>query len=529
MPGFRKPDVVVLGGGAAGMVVAAEATARGLGTVVLEAGPWRHPQRDFSGDEWDMLHPADGVLRWGPSDRSRAAWHRELDGLQGVFQVAGVGGTAAMSWGASPRAVVRSIEEDWPLRYRDLVGWYERIEEALPVSVPEALAPKDAAFIDGCRGLGLDHLLGPDTERIGWRFQPNSILPLAHGANPAFPEVDGCTACGGCISGCRNPENAPLERTAMRNGATVFAPAAYATGLLDLRTGCQVLDLLHEPAEDGMRRVRAVRYRTEDGRVIEQDGERFILAAGAIESPRLYLASGLPDTGWVGRGLTTHAMDLILGVLPDDIDPAAGQVSMARCDFPGFGAIFSLGLSPLLEGLALGAGRGLSHGAGPWASSGLLLGPDLKRLLERWRRTLCVGISVADEVVQANGVTRSQHAADALGPVPRVTYRPSDETLRRRDWLARRAGEVLLAAKADPPTIHRVDLGMLGIHLQGTMRMGSDPNSSIVDARGRCHAITNLSVADASILPNSLGGADPALTVQACASMVADAVGESLA
>ncbi|MFP5224945.1 MAG: GMC oxidoreductase [Actinomycetota bacterium] len=527
MPGTRKPDVVVIGGGTAGMVVAAESTARGLGTVVLEAGAWRHPQRDFSGDEWDMLHPADGVLRWGPTDRAEPPYLRELEGLGAVFQAAGVGGTGNMGWGASPRGMVRSFERGWPFGYRHLIEWYERIEEALPVRIPEALAPKDEAFLEGCRRLGLDHLLGPDTDKIGWRFQPNAILPLTAAATPTFPEADGCTACGGCISGCRQPENAPLERTAMRNGATSFAPGAYATGLLDLRTDCQVVGIVAEPTSEGLHRVRAVRYRTQDGKVIEQDGERFVLTAGAIESPRIYLASGLPDNGWVGRGLTTHALDLVAGVLPEEVDPSVGQVSMARCDFPGFGSVFSLGLTPLLAALAYGSGHGISHGHGPWATDGFVVGADLKRRMEKWRRTLFVGVSVDDEVDGSNGVRLSSGASDTAGPVPSIRYVPTDETLRRRDWLARRASEILVEAGADPASVHRFDLLGLGLHLHGTLRMGGEGNG-VVSAEGRFHSTTNLYCADASILPTSLGGADPALTVQACASMISERIAATL-
>lgn len=529
MPGMRKPDVVVIGGGAAGMVVAAETTARGLGTVVLEAGAWLHPQRHFTGDEWDMLQPSEGVFRWGPSDRHAPPWPRERDGVAGVFQIAGVGGSSLGSWGASPRAGVGSIDGRWPMRYRDLVPWYERIEEALPVRIPETLAPKDEAFIEGCRRLGLDHLLGPDVDRIGWRFQPMSVSPLVRTDDVAFPAADGCTACGGCIAGCRSPQNAPLERTAMRTSASVFAPAAYATGLLDLRTGCNAIELVHEAGVDGASRVRAVRYRAADGRIIEQDGEVFVLAAGAIESPRLYLMSGLIDGGLVGRGLTTHAMDLVSGELPADIEPARGVVSMARCDFPNYGAMFSMGLTPMLSALAAATGTSRSHGPGPWATRGALVGTGLKRRMERWPRTLAIGISVDDTVEDANEVRLSTAIRDVHGPAPRVHYRASDETVRRRDWLARRAAEMLLGLGAEPDSVHRADLANIIVHAHGTMRMGRDPSSSVTDGDGRCRATTNLYCADASILPSALGGADPALTVQACASMVADAVAHALA
>jgi choline dehydrogenase-like flavoprotein len=528
MPGFRTPDAVVIGGGATGLVVAHELTDRGLGVVLLEAGAWQQPQQDLSGDLTEMLHPVDGRWRWGPSDRAQAPWPRALEGLAAAPQIAAVGGLDLAGWGARPRAFVGSIEDGWPLRYADLVPWYERIEELLPVRVPDLLAPKDQRFVDACTSLRLGHLEGPDVDRVGWRLQPNAILPLAEhvpGTEDRYPAIDGCTGCGGCIVGCRNPEGAPIERTAKRSAAVALAPAAWASGRLDLRTGAVATRLLHEATDDGARRVRGVVYRTEDGALVEQDADTVVLCLGAIETPRLVLASGLGVPG-AGRGLTCHLMDLVSGALPDPIDPSLGSVSMARCDFPGNGSIFTLGLEPALFAIVSSLGDAAMRSSGPWATSGASIGPALKRRLEAWPRTLMLGISVDDRSRAGNGVRLHPDITDAHGAIPRIRYEADDDSVRRRDWLARRAGEILLEAGAEPGSIHRADAPATLIHAHGTMRMGVDPGSSVTAPDGRLHGTTNCFIADTSTFPNAIGGADPALTAQALAARTAHLLAE---
>jgi len=63
-------------------------------------------------------------------------------------------------------------------------------------------------------------------------------------------------------------------------------------------------------------------------------------------------------------------------------------------------------------------------------------------------------------------------------------------------------------------------------HACGTCRMGSDPQTSVINADGRAHGLTNLYIADASFFPSS-GGTNPGLTIAANALRVADRIGTS--
>jgi choline dehydrogenase-like flavoprotein len=518
----NMPDVVVVGCGGGGAVVAKELAEAGLGVVVLEAGPWHDPARDFTGLEWDMLNPIDAVFRWGPPDRTKPPWPRRRDGIPLAIQTAGVGGNTLHFGGNCPRGYPGPMELDWPFGYAELVPYYEKVEATLPVVVPEIASPKDALFIRGCEKIGLEHAPGPDVVRAGWRMQPNAILPVAEdAAELRYPTVDGCTQCGGCIAGCRLPEGAPLERIAKRSTNVSYAPLAVRTGRCEIRTGCFATRVLVERGREGLV-ARGVRYRDLDGRVLEQDARVVVLAGGAVETPRLWLASGLPDTGHVGRHLTTHWFEYVSAEFPHEVDMHLGQTSMVRADFPGYGFVESQALGPLAFAFVSFLGRSWhERPEGPWATRGRLLGAALKRKMEAYRRTLMLVVSVDDEADPANGVSLAEGLADENNPAPLIRYHPTPATVARREWLVERAGEILLAAGAIPETLHRADAAPSTVHQHGTMRMGRDPATSVVDDACEAHLVRRLFLGDASPFPNGIGGPNPTLTIQALATRTA--------
>ena len=122
-------DVIVVGAGGGGPVVAKELAARGLDVLLLEAGPaWTDPEREWSHDENTANNPATGIFRFGPGDRTQAPWARDLPQNCFVWQTAGVGGSTLHYFGNSPRAMPDALPG-----YDDLIPYYEWVEPTLPV------------------------------------------------------------------------------------------------------------------------------------------------------------------------------------------------------------------------------------------------------------------------------------------------------------------------------------------------------------------------------------------------------------
>jgi len=558
-------DVIVIGAGGGGPVMAKELAGRGLDVLMLEAGG-RHaePEKEWAHLENDANNPATGYFRWGPSDRTKPAWLRELPQLSYIFQVSGVGGTTLHYYGNHPRAmpgVFRGFggrnagaydrAHQFPFAYRELVPYFEWVEHTLPVETA-AMGTKEEVFLDAARRRGLAYQSSKDATRDAHRPQENAILQPRGTAGRSrdpkkirYPDARGCTFCGFCLQGCYEPRGAPRNHAAKRSTDNSYAPMAltadaWARGgkAVTLVTDAFVTRVETEQVE-GAPRARAVHWRdTRTGAQSSEEAKVVVLAAGCVENPRLWFNSGLPNpNGWVGRGLTDHAFDMVLGVMPYYTGSSKGPSSAARCDYPARGGLENFAFNPGYQaagalisdaGMAGLYDNGAEIGTAGAKSLGRLVGSELKSLMSDIDRLISILVITDDDVEPQNRVELSTGLPpDEHGQVPKATIRQSRRSARTRRNREDMAGEAVKILKAGgAKDIYRIGWPSVILHVQSTMRMGESESDSVLDENAESRAVKGLFIADNSALANSLGGPNPTLTTQALATRTAEKIFE---
>jgi len=138
-------------------------------------------------------------------------------------------------------------------------------------------------------------------------------------------------------------------------------------------------------------------------------------------------------------------------------------------------------------------------------------------------------VAICEDLPEAtNCVTLDPDLTDSDGiPAPKITYRLSANSTKMLAHCVRSGREVLEAAGA---TYTHADspLQVAGWHLMGTTRMGTDPETSVVNEWGRCHDVRNLFIVDGSIFVTA-AAVNPTNTIQALALYIADTMKKNLA
>ncbi|MFF0490907.1 GMC family oxidoreductase N-terminal domain-containing protein [Nocardia sp. NPDC004068] len=539
-------DVIVIGAGGGGPVVAAELAGRGLDVLLLEGGP-RHadPRSQWSHAENDANNPNTGFLRFGPEDRRKPSWFREWAGNMFVWELSGVGGTTQHYFGNCPRpfpgvfqgysgpdAAAYDRAHEFPFPYEEFVPYLEWVEETLPVQTA-AMGTKESISFRGCEAVGLPVQTTRTSYRDSFRPQQNAILQPGGNAGRTdredlltYPAATGCTFCGHCFQGCYQPVRAPRNQFAKRSTDNSYVPLGLAADAV--RPGGRPVHLLADSfvttinwEQRGDQAVATgVTWRNNSsGEVFTEDAAVVVLSGGASGSPRVWFNSGLPNPNdWVGRGHTDHYLDWVVGVFDEYTGNSKGANSSARMDFPGHGCIEPVGLTPAIQAFSMNLsdsgvrgvydnGRGPT---GPWdGRAGRLVGQELMDLLGTGIDNLLNFLIPADE----NG---------APAKIDVVGRRRSAATHANREWVATRGAEIMRAAGAR--TVYRMDWAPLLLHVQSSMRMGTSPHDSVLDVNAESRWVKRLFIADNSALANSLGGPNPTLSTQALATRTAERI-----
>ena len=507
---FRESDAVdmlIVGAGAGGSTLAQRLARRGWRVLVLEAGPFWDPDEDWVSDE-----AGSHALYW---TEERVIGGEDPVELGKNNSGRGVGGSMIHYAGFCPRFHPSDFEtykrdgvgQDWPISYEDLKPHYERLELELPVAGewwpwgdphgyphgPHPVAGGAQRAWAGAKRLGIQVRVGP----VGI-------------TNGSFGHRPHCIYRGFCLQGCKvNAKASPLVThipDALEHGVEVRAECMVTRIEHDLSGRCTGVTFMHVGLEHF------------------QAAEAIAVAGYSIETPRLLLHSASErfphgignDNDLVGRRVMVQGAPQVAGRFEQ-------EMRMYKAPPPEICSEQFYETDP---------GRGFARGfaiqtVGPlpigWAEHVLAdghWGQALREYMRDYNHWYALGCLSELLPLPENRVTLAEEQDRHGMPVARMDYTQCQNDRDNIACAKQTLHDILEAAEAqDVLTIDRY------AHLVGGCPMADSPERGVVDSDQRVWGVPNLFLADGSVMPTQ-GSANPALTVMALASRLAERLGE---
>ncbi|HVV85393.1 MAG TPA: GMC family oxidoreductase [Kofleriaceae bacterium] len=472
-------DVVVIGTGAGGAVVAKELAEAGVAVVMIEEGDY-FERKDFA-------------------DRPFAMQRKLYRAAGATFSIGNVtipiplgktvGGTTTINSGTcfrTPDAVLRRWRDDHGLAdlSPEAMGpYFERVERVLQPgpTPPEHLGGCAQVVIRGADRLGYSH------------------RPLRRNA----PACDGQgVCCFGCPTDAKRSTNVSYVPMALRAGAELY-------------TGARVTRLVFDRG-----RAVGVVARSSGGRTLTVHAPAVVVACGSLLTPVLLMRNQVADrSGQLGRNLSIHPALGLLGEMEERVESWKGVPQSYSIDeFADQGILME------------GAATPLEYTASEMSQ----IGPRLIELAEGYDRVASFGFMVSDTSRGSVRLVRGR---------PVVTYNLGDPDVARIKRGAELLARVFFAAGArsvitpvhgfdelrGPADVDRLararlraaDFSLSAYHPLGTARMGRDPASSVIGPDHQVHGAPGLYVVDGAAVPTALG-VNPQVTIMALATRAAD-------
>src|SRR5665213_620502 len=554
-----KKDVVIVGLGWTGSILAWELAQEGLDIVAIERGPWRDTATDFPlsyiQDELRyrvrhelFLRPAQTSLTFRNNKDQAALPVRNW----GAFMLGnGVGG-GGVHWNAE---TWRFLPTDFTLkshltqRYGELEPHYDRFAYLCGTSGTAGNlngtiqdggnpfeGPRPRAYPTPAQRQPFSHpLCGKAARELGYKPfpQPSGNLSQAY-TNPLGVELGPCTYCGFCEwFGCANYSKASPQ--------TTILPALVRKPNFTARTECEVKQI---NLDSSGKRATGVTFVDTSGEEWEQPAELFILCAFQLFNVQLLMLSGIgriydPNTGegQIGRNFTHQTTSVAIGFFDKakfNFNPfvASGAIGMCIDEFNGDN--FDHGPHGFIGGGYMGQVQTNGRPIGT-----MPLPPDTPRWGAKWKQ------ATRDNYLSAlkpgTGVHGSMYSyrdvyldldptyRDRFSrPLMRITMDFHENELKQNAFLTDRFAEIFHAMGADQ-VVKKYRKGPYDItdyqttHLCGGAVMGADPRTSAINRYLQSWDVSNLFVMGASAFPQN-AGYNPTGTVAALAYWSAAAI-----
>jgi choline dehydrogenase-like flavoprotein len=488
-----EADVVIVGTGAAGGVLAHELVEQGHDVLMLERGDFVDPAT-FTEDEMEMYSRlySDGLIQI-----SRDFSFRVLQGRC-------VGGSTVVN---------NAVCFDLPPEV--LAAW-----NADGAGLPETLDDSFRAVRKLMRVTGQGRApMSMGVERVAAAIEQLGLHCPPYGAGVVDANIAGCAGCGYCNMGCAYDKKLSMLNHVLPATQRTAERRQWSSGRLRILPTCEVTRIDRDGMlTAGSRQVSGVRCRVgADRRELRVKAGTVVVAGGAIQSSRLLQRShiGGPD---VGLGLCANLASFMMGDFPYEVRAFEGLQIAHYVDPPSDkGYVMETWFDPVVLTAFSMPGWMETH----------------QRNMSRYAHMMCVGVLVGTDRRSSNRVHR----------LPSITgtdysFRASDAELTRLAKALKEAGRILFEADAErvmPSTFRyrefkrresldeldgllkqRGNALMQTAHPQGGNRMSAAASQGVVDPACRVHGYDNLYVCDASVFPTAVT-VNPQLTVMALA------------
>lgn len=516
-------DVCVIGSGAAGGVLSKELAESGAKVALIEAGREMKPE-DFHHHTWPYEYPYKGTSRsvpapYYPREVREAIRYDDCDDIH-VDHVRAVGGrtihwnAVCLRFGPSDfrERSLEGVEDDWPITYEELAPYYSYVEKMIGVTgTKEGLdIVPDGEFLRPLKFRCSEMIVQQACKRLGIPMFParKAVLTEPHDGRPA------CHYCGHCMQGC--------DVGAIFNTATAMIPKAQRTGNFTLLQNKAAREIL----VDREGRARAVSVIDTVTRQEEEIRARyFAVCCATVQSARLLLNSRSPQfpnglanasdvvgryfSGHVGTEVMGYLEDLI-GTRPVNIDGATDHSYIPRFKFDGKSKKYIGGYHYQMQF----KGFQFPHHAYCVKGFGRGFKKQVRELHPGTFQMAGFGKVMANP---ENRVTVDRNRPDAYGiPIPVIHFRFGENEIAMCKDMITTAHEILHEAKSRVIFDTHPVPGGLASHEVGTVRMGHDPKTSVLNAHNRAHDVKNLFVVDGSCFV-TFPEKNPTLTIMALA------------
>ncbi|HEX2492046.1 MAG TPA: GMC family oxidoreductase [Blastocatellia bacterium] len=542
-------DAIVVGSGAAGGMAAYVLASTGMKTLLLEAGRRIDTTEELKSTEWPYEHPRRGemppdhhaltlneytfrkppyveglkanhahsyVQGWGGSDYSKNIVVDEKDqpytGTNYAWVRARCLGGKTNIWG---RLALRLSDcdfkaasrdgygEDWPIEYKDVEKYYDKVDLLLGISGVKENLPylPDSIFQRPIRLNDPEVHLRNALSKMGRTLTPYRAGVTTDGVKNKYRmRCYGRGACNRRAGGC--------DIHAAFDSPTGLIFPAFETGNLTIRTNATVSEVLVDTNTGKARGVAFVD--TVTAKSYEAKAKVVVLAASTLESARLMLLSksrlhpnGIGNSsGHVGHNFCEHVMGPHVTALVKDkvgakrtLDdgrpggfyiPRFRNLSERNPKFiRGYGFEGGSGMTMLPDSVfdTPGFGKDYKKGVRDYAGAMISLG-GFGEVLPRYENY----VDLDPEVKDRWGI-----------PVLRFHYKFGDNEREMCEDMADAAQEMMEAAGFTVVSLRRSLLTEgWSIHELGVARMGTDPKKSVLNQFQQSHDVKNLFVVDGS-------------------------------